>query len=133
MKIIPYLNFAGNCREVLDTYQRIFNGKIHDLNHFSDGNFPVPDDYKDKIMHARLTFGDNLLMFSDTMPGAPVDRGNGIQLSIALNDEALARSVFDQLAEGGEVMMPMEKQFWGAIFGQLKDRFGVLWMVNCTV
>jgi PhnB protein len=132
MKLIPYLSFPGNCKEALNHYQKIFNGNISNVSRFGE-TFPVADDQKNRVMHARLAFGDNMLMFSDNMPGKLVDFGNGISLSIGLTDEAEARSVFGQLAEGGKITMPMEKQFWGAIFGQVKDRYGINWMINCEV
>jgi PhnB protein len=65
------------------------------------------------------------------MPGRSINNGDSISLSIGMNDEAQARSIFDQLAEGGFVMMPMEKQFWGAIFGMVTDKYGIHWMINC--
>lgn len=132
MKLIPYLNFAGNTEEALNFYQKVFSGTISDLNRFGE-MCPPESNYSDKIMHARLAFGENMLMFSDGMPGAPVDHGNGIHLSIMLNDEAEANSIFNQLAEGGNVTMPLAKQFWGAIYGQVTDKFGVSWMLNCEV
>ena len=132
MKLIPYLNFAGNTEEALNFYQRVFEGTISDLNRFGD-MIPAEANYQDKIMHARLAFGDNMLMFSDGMPGQPVDHGNGIYLSIGLDDEAQARSIFSQLGENGNVTMPLEKQFWGALFGQVKDKYGISWMINCEL
>lgn len=133
MKLIPYLIFQGNTEEVMNAYQKIFNGTLHDISRFGDGNFPLPEEQKSKIMHARLTFGDNMLMLSDCMPGATINHGDSIHLSIGLNDEAVARSVFDQLADGGKVEMPMEKQFWGALYGQVTDKFGTAWMINCDL
>jgi PhnB protein len=132
MKLIPYLTFPGNCEEAINHYEKIFDGKISDLSRFGDSH-PVPDDQKNRVMHARLGFGENMLMFSDNMPGGSVDFGNGISLSIGLTDEAQARSVFDQLGEGGIVTMPMEKQFWGALFGMVKDKYGINWMINCEL
>jgi len=131
MKLIPYLNFPGNTEEVMNTYAKIFDGNVHDVGRFGDTNPQLPDDQKNRIMHGRLTFGDNMLMFSDGMPGRPITNGDSIQLSIGMNDEAHARSVFDQLAEGGTVTMPMAKQFWGAIFGMVTDKYGIHWMINC--
>jgi PhnB protein len=133
MKLIPYLNFAGNTEEVMNTYAKIFEGNIHDVSRFGDTNPSMPDNQKNGIMHARLTFGDNVLMFSDGMPGKPITHGNGITLSIGLNDESQARSIFDQLAEGGFIMMPLEKQFWGALFGMVADKYGIQWMINCDM
>ena len=93
----------------------------------------MPDEHKNGIMHARLTFGENMLMFSDGMPGTAISHGNGINLSVSMDSKAQALSVFDKLAEGGIVIMPMEKQFWGALFGMAKDRFGITWMINCDI
>jgi PhnB protein len=131
MKLVPYLNFDGNTEEVMNTYAKIFEGTVHDVSRFGDTNPDMPESHKNGIMHARLTFGDNMLMFSDGMPGHKVNHGDGISLSIGLNDEAKARSIFDQLSEGGTVTMPMAKQFWGAIFGMVTDKFGIHWMINC--
>jgi PhnB protein len=133
MKLIPYLIFQGNSEEVLNTYQKIFNGTIHDLSRFGDGNFPMPEEQKSKIMHARLSFDENMIMISDGMPGKEYNQGTGFHLSIGLTDEAQARSIFGQLAEGGEIEMPLEVQFWGALYGQVIDRFGVNWMINCEL
>ncbi|MDB5122015.1 MAG: hypothetical protein JWP94_144 [Mucilaginibacter sp.] len=133
MKLIPYLNFQGNAEEVMNTYQKIFNAEIHDVSRFGDADFPMPEEQKSKIMHARLTFDDNTLMFSDGMPNDKITHGDGIHLSLGLTDEAQSRSIFNQLAEGGKVVRPMEKQFWGALFGQVTDKFGIHWMINCDL
>jgi len=42
-----------------------------------------------------------------------------------------SEKLFAALAEGGTVIMPLEKTFWAERFGMLTDRFGVSWMVNC--
>jgi PhnB protein len=131
MKLIPYLNFAGNTEEVMHAYAKVFDGTVHDVSRFGDTNPNLPDDQKNGIMHGRLTFGDNMLMFSDGMQGRPVNHGDGISLSIGLNDEAKARSIFEQLSEGGKITMPMAKQFWGALFGMVTDKYGIHWMINC--
>jgi len=60
-----------------------------------------------------------------------VIHGDGTAMSIGLDDEAKTQKIFDQLAEGGTVVMPLAKQFWGATFGQLVDKYGIRWMLNC--
>jgi PhnB protein len=133
MKLIPYLNFGGNTEEVMNTYAKIFGGRLHDISRFGDTFPDMPEANKNGIMHARLTFGENMLMFSDGSPGRTVNHGDGISLSLGMTDEAHALSVFDQLAAGGKVTMPMAKQFWGAIFGMVTDKYGIHWMINCEV
>jgi len=127
MKVIPYLNFEGRTEEVINAYRNIFNGNIESLMRFGD-RFPGNEDL---IMHATLSFGGNILMFSDGKPGDAVNYGNGLHLCISLSDEVEAERVFNALSEGGNVTMPLEKQFWGALYGQVIDRFGMSWMINC--
>ena len=116
----------------MNVYKKIFNGTIHDVSRYGD-TFPVDDNYKGKILHARLTFGDNLIMFSDAMQGTEIKHEGGIHMALGLTDEAQANSVFEQLSAGGKVEMPMEKQFWGALYGQVVDVFGIHWMINCEL
>lgn len=131
MTLIPYLHFQGNCEEALKTYERIFSGSIEGIKCFGEGPMEVPETYKNKVLHGLLHFGDNSIMASDTFPGASITRGENVVLSIGLkNDDDNARRIFNELANGGKVIMPLEKQFWGALFGQLEDRFGVRWMVG---
>ncbi|HVW94677.1 MAG TPA: VOC family protein [Mucilaginibacter sp.] len=127
---MPYLNFQGNTEEVLNTYQKIFNGNVEQLIRFGD-QFQGDDAYKNNILHARLSFGNTTLLFSDCMPKDQIIHGNGIHLCIELKGENEANRVFAELSEGGQVNMPLSKQFWGALYGQLTDRFGINWMINC--
>ncbi|MFL9482841.1 VOC family protein [Chitinophagaceae bacterium LWZ2-11] len=131
MQLIPYVHFNGNCEEALNTYRDIFDGTYDQINRFASAPFPTPDDYKDKVMHVQLSFAGNSIMMSDTMPDNKIEYGNGIVLSVGLTDVEKTKTIFTKLSEGGAVTMPLEKQFWGAWFGQLTDRFGIRWMFNC--
>lgn len=133
MQLAPYLFFNGNCEEALNQYAAIFNGKIVGLNRY--GGSPVaeqaPPGYTDKVMHASFEADGVSFMASDGMPGP--ERGEGpISLCLALKDVTEATRVFNALAEGGKISMPLAKQFWGDTFGTLTDKFGIEWMVNCS-
>jgi hypothetical protein len=41
-----------------------------------------------------------------------------------------AEKVFNTLASGGQVTMPMQPAFWAKRFGMLIDKFGTPWIVN---
>ena len=130
MKLIPYLHFNGNCEEALNAYIGIFGGNGQVVSRFSDtSTFSVPDDFKNKVMHASLQFEDNVIMMSDST--RDIIQGNGVVMSISLGDETQTQEIFGKLAEGGQITMPLEKQFWGALFGQVTDKFGIRWMLNC--
>ncbi len=131
MKLIPYINFAGNAREALDFYKKALDGDIQQLGTYGESPMPSDEDYKDKVMHARFVFDNNMIMVSDVFKGQPVSTDGNIQLSVDVDNEEKLEKVFNKMAEGGTVTMPLADQFWGAKFGMLKDKFGVSWMFNC--
>jgi len=133
MKLIPYLNFQGDCEEALNTYKKILTGKIENISRYDNPNMNAPDDYKNKILHARL-FADEVVIYaSDVMPGSSQkDKvASRVALSLDVDNPDKGKQIFEQLADGGKVNVPFEKQFWGAWHGNLVDRFGISWMVNC--
>ena len=133
MKLTPYLNFAGNAEEVLNFYAAALGGEVVMLSRYGDSPMPCGDDEKNSIMHARLVFGDNMIMISDKPKSYPHSTDGNITLSIGTEDVEETEKVFNNLAEGGQVLMPLADQFWGARFGMLKDKYGVSWMVNCEL
>ena len=130
MKLTPYVHFEGNAEEALNFYKDVFGGEVLALSRYGDSPMPVDDDYKQKIIHARLAFGDSLLMISDTFKGSKVHTNGNIQLSLEMPDADSIDVIFNKLAEGGKITMPLQVQFWGAKFGMLEDKFGVSWMLN---
>ncbi len=131
-ELVPYLNFNGNTEEVLNFYKDALDGEITLINRFGESPMPVDEDYKNKIIHARLVFGgDNMIMMSDGMKGRQIPIEGNIQLSVQTEDEAYLDKMFNNLAKEGTVTMPLQVQFWGDKFGMLKDKFGTNWMFNC--
>jgi PhnB protein len=128
--LVPYLHFNGNAEEVLNFYKEAFEGEIIVLSRYSDSPMQVQEDWKNKIVHSRLKFGDNIIMISDSHNGQLASKEGNIQLSVEVDDEKKIEDVFNKMAEGGKVTMPLAKQFWGATFGMLQDKFGVNWMFN---
>lgn len=131
MKLIPYLHFAGNAKEVLEFYKHGLGGDVVQLGTYGESPMPSDDDYKDKVMHARFIFDGNMIMVSDVFKGQTISTDGNIQLSVDVEDEDKLDSIFNKMSEGGRVTMPLQDQFWGARFGMLQDRFGVSWMFNC--
>lgn len=132
MKVNPHLNFNGQCREAFKLYQEGLGAKVQAM--MTWGESPMADhvsaELHDKIVHATLVIGETELSGND----APPDRyeaPKGFSVTIQIKDPAEAERVFNALAEGGTVTMPIQQTFWAARFGMLVDRFGIPWMVNC--
>lgn len=129
--LIPYIHFGGNCEEALNFYARIFDGSVNIEQRYDDPAMNAPQEYQGKILHGRLHFGEYAIYASDVFPGQPAQGSSGdVALSLAFSDLETGKRVFSQLAEGGEVGVPFEKQFWGDWHGNLTDKYGIRWMVN---
>ena len=90
----------------------------------------MPASQKDKVMHVRLQKGDAVLMASDNHPDHPYDGVKGCSVALSIDEVDEADRIFNELAQGGTVVMPMQETFWAKRFGMLTDRFGVPWMIN---
>lgn len=134
MLVQPYLNFNGRCDEALAFYQKALGAKVEMLMRFADSPDPIPPGMippgsEQKVMHSSFRIGESVLMATDG--GCSEATGfEGITLSISVKDAAEADRVWNALAEGGTVQMPIGKTFWSPRFGMLNDRFGVAWMIN---
>jgi PhnB protein len=128
-EMITYLNFDGNARDAMKFYARCLGAELA-MMPFSEANVEAPPEARDRIMHAKLTKGNCVLMASDIMPGMPFQRGSNFY--ICLNSESLEETerVFAALGEGGKVTWPLQDMFWGARFGTILDQFGINWMLN---
>jgi PhnB protein len=131
MRLFPYLNFRGNCEEALNFYKEALSGEIVQLGRYGESPMKSPEEFKDKIIHARLQFGDALIMASDVVNDYPVNPGDNISLSVECDNDQQLEEVFSKIAAGGKITMPLQEQFWGAKFGMLTDKFGIHWMFNC--
>ena len=134
MDFEPYIFFDGNCEEALNFYKGVFGGEITSISRWKDAP-PEPDmspEFGDRVMHSTFKSPAVNFMASDARPTTKYGVGR-ISLSLATQDETEARRVFDALSKGGEVEMPLENTFWGALFGMFTDKYGVDWMVNCQL
>ena len=136
MQIQPYLFFNGRCEEAVEFYRKALGAEVEMMMRFKDSPEPMPPGaavpaLANKVMHASLRIGGALLMASDGM-GAGELAFQGFSLSIDAPDTAGADRMFNALAEGGTVKMPIGKTFWSPYFGIVADRFGVSWMVTLT-
>ena len=133
MRVNPYLLFDGNCEEALGSYAKILGGKIVAMMPFeaSPAADNTPAEWRKKILHARLEFGDNALMASDA-PHGRFQKMQGMQVALNIADPAEAQRIFDALADRATVTMPLSETFWALKFGMLTDRFGTPWMINCA-
>jgi PhnB protein len=135
MKFIPYFSFEGNAEEALIFYADALGGKIQGIMRYSEmpkgeDSQPIPEEYQNKVLHATLEIGDEVIYLSDTFPGMSVTNGNRVEINIAPTSEEELRRVFAKLVVGGTVSMPIDRMFWGSLFGSLTDKYGIGWSLD---
>ena len=84
--------------------------------------------WNDKVLHARLTIGDTELMAAD-IPNAEPMRSAYITLTLESDKEA--ERVYAALSDAGQKLTPIQETFFASRFGQVRDRFGINWMILC--
>jgi PhnB protein len=134
LSVNPYLNFNGNAGEAFEFYKSVFGGEFSVVMRFKD----VPDEDKvagmgdNRLMHIALPLkSGTVLMASDTPQTSPdLVTGTNFCISIHTESEEETDKLFNALAAGGKVTMPLAKTFWGSYFGMLTDRFNIQWMLS---
>lgn len=133
----PYLVLNGNGQQAVKFYEDVLGAKVESVQTFGDmpahPDHPVPDEAKDRVLHAHLKVANADLMISDTFPGQPYDAGSHVNLSIGTNNPETTKVIFDKLSENGYVIMPLQETFWSPLYGQVKDQFDVSWQISTNI
>jgi PhnB protein len=128
MKLNTYVNFAGRCAEAFRFYEKHLGGRMGML--MTHGESPdqsrVNPQLKDQVLHARITIGDSELMGADIPSAQPM---RSAYLTLRAGSDAEAERIFGALADQGEIFAPLQETFFASRFGQLRDRFGINWMI----
>ncbi|MFM9843724.1 MAG: VOC family protein [Dongiaceae bacterium] len=135
MQVQPYLNFDGRCEEAIEFYRQALGAEVEMMLRFKENPEPppgaTPSGNENKILHASLRIGDSVVMASDGhCSGKPAFQG--ITLTLQVANEAEADRLFNALANGGQVQLPLTRTFFSPRFGMVNDRLGVAWMVLVT-
>jgi PhnB protein len=131
LQLSNYLFFTTTCEEALSFYTRCGLGKITEIKRYGANGLPASNEkLRGKIMHARFE-GPGVCFYASDNDDAEPMRGSAHILM--MDDRAQTEMLFARLADGGRVTTPLAMQPWGDFYGKLTDRFGVQWMLNCSV
>lgn len=107
-----------NASKAIDFYKKVFGAKEVMRMGMPDG----------KIGHAELLIGDSHIFLNDEFPGVTAATpGSGNPISLFLYTENVDKVYDLAVAEGCQVSMPLQNQFWGDRYGKVVDPFGHLW------
>lgn len=123
-KLSPYI-FSEDARAQAAFYVKALGGEITSIKTYAD--MPnAPEEMKDKVMHLELQLGELQIYLADS---SDIESGNQIDIALEFETEEEAIRTFEGLSEGGEVIMPFGRMFWGTMFGRVEDPYGVRWQI----
>jgi PhnB protein len=129
--INAYLNFNGQCREALTFYKECLDGDLY-LQKISESPMAaqMPSKLGPNILHGSLTRNGGVMLMGSDMMGKALRPGNSVVLFLNCSSDEEINNFFTRLSAGGQIKMPLHQSFWGATYGELTDKFGLLWMFN---
>jgi PhnB protein len=133
VKIHPSLMFSGTCGDAFRRYASLFGGEIVFLLTYGESPLAqqVPPEWRDKIWFGRLRAGGLDVTAGDIQPRAIYEEPRGFSMVIGVANADQADRLFAGLAEGGEVIMPLQATHWSPRYGVVRDPFGIRWEINC--
>jgi len=128
MKVNTYVNFSGSCAEAFRYYEKHLGAKVGAM--MTHGQSPdqsrVKPEWKDAVLHARISIGDTELMAADIPNAEPM---RSAYLTLSVDSDIGAERIVAALSDGGQVLLPIQETFFASRFGQVRDRFGINWMI----
>lgn len=133
--VAPYVFFGGRCDEAIEFYKSSLGAELQFLMRYNQNPDPmppgaIPENFLDKVMHASITIGGQVINLSDGCD--ETIKFSGFRISLTLPSIDAAEKAFNLLSVGAQVDMPMMQTFWTPRFGMLIDKFGVGWMISAA-
>jgi PhnB protein len=136
-----YLNFENTTEAAFAFYRQVFGTELaYPPFRYGDAPAgadlpPIPDERKNLIMNIGMPIaGGTMLMGADVGAGNGFTHtvGNNVQIALHPETREEADRLYTALSAGGDARMPMADQFWGDYYGELVDRFGIVWLIFYT-
>lgn len=125
-QVSTFVMFQGHAQQAINLYSELFAGfRVQQLLHFEESG-----DGPRRVKHATIDFERHNLVFIDSPVSHDFGFTPAVSLHVNLATEADLERIFARLAEGGEVLMPIDDYGFSARFGWLNDRFGLSWQLN---
>lgn len=132
--IVPSL-YAPNALKAISFYKKVFNAKLESHNPLDSTmaqgmELPEDFDYSKSTIHAEISINGDLLFISDDF-GNTLKANGRVEVTIIPSSLNMIESFYNNaVKEGSEVIVKLEKQFWGDYFCRIIDPFGIGWQLN---
>lgn len=129
-----HLNFRGDARAALGFYQSVFGGK-QTLMSYKDANAVQNPAEAEQIMWGQVLSDAGFHIMAYDVPSR-MDWNAGeipVFVSVSGSDAAEITGYWEKLSAGAKVVQPLAPAGWSPLYGMLKDKFGVTWVLDVAV
>ncbi|THV41989.1 VOC family protein [Glycomyces buryatensis] len=131
VNVTPHLNFRGDARAALEFYESAFGGDLVITTYRDMGNVQDPAE-AEHIVWGQVVAANGFRVMAYDVPGSRSwSRGEDpFFVSVRGDDVEEITSAWKGLAKGATIVQPLGPSPWAALYGMLKDRFGVTWVMD---
>lgn len=145
VEVTPHLNFTGEARDALEFYRSVFGGEAT-IATYADFGAPKDTPDADRVVFGQVVAENGFRVMAYDIPsgGNPVRssepstrREYGMTITedpffVSLRGDSIEEvsALWEELSEGATVIEPLAQSQWTPLFGMLKDRFGVTWVLG---
>lgn len=131
MKLVPTLNFGGNCREAIHLYEKAFRGRISCLITYGEADDPaynplLKEGQKDYIYHSELVLDDQRIIMSDHVD-IEFQTCYSNFLTVMFDTAQEVQQAYEIMKEGSKTIYPIEATPYSACRVVFVDKFGIRW------
>ena len=127
--IIPFVS-VRNALKAIDFYKEVLGAEVNQkMTMLNELKGYEDEKYEGMVGHSTLVIQGSTIFLNDLVDKFPLKQGDNIQFVLDYDTEDELRGIFQKLAEEGTVTVPLQEVHWGALFGTVKDKFGITWQI----
>ena len=131
INVTNHLNFRGDARAALEFYQSVFGGDLAIVTYQDAHNVQDPSE-ADQVMWGQVAAANGFRVMANDEPSPPPCNPREIPCFDSVRGDPADEITryWEKLSEGATIVQPLAPSGWTPLYGMLKDRFGVTWVLD---
>lgn len=131
IKTTTHLNFRGQARAALAFYRSVFGGELTAIT-YADAYAVTDPAEAGQIIWGQVAAADGFHVMAYDVPSATAWEPGVIPVFVSVrgDDAEQLTRYWEQLADGSTVVQPLGASGFSPLYGMLRDRFGVSWVLD---
>ena len=131
INVTNHLNFRGDARAALEFYQSVFGGDLVVVT-YQDAHHVQEPTEAHQVMWGQVAAANGFRVMAYDVPSRTPWNPGEIPFFVSVRGDAADEITryWEKLSEGATIAQPLAPSGWTPLYGMLKDRFGVTWVLD---